>query len=69
MYIAGTSFDRNGTSSEIYQSHSTSSTVLSKVINSDSTMERAIKICFEDFHDTTTPSSVNAYLLIDLNSS
>ena len=48
-----------------WHSHSTSSPLLSKEINSYSIVDQAITICFEDFRDTAAPISVNTYPLVD----
>ena len=48
-----------------WRSHSASSPLLSKAINSTSIVDRAITVCLEDFYDTSTPASVNTYPLVD----
>lgn len=37
-----------------------------RAINSDSMVDRAIHVYFEDFHDTAAPPRVNTYPLVDL---
>ena len=67
--MADTGFGHNGISSKNYRSHSASSPVLSKTMNSDSIMELAIHVCLEDFQDTVMPPRVNTYPLFDFDSS
>ncbi|KAL2460236.1 Uncharacterized protein Adt_43656 [Abeliophyllum distichum] len=55
-------------SSKKLRSHSTFSPALSNAINSDSIVDRAMQVCFEDFQDTAAPPSVNTYPLVDLES-
>ena len=69
MHIAGTGFCHNGISFKNYRSHSAFSPVLSKAINSDSIVERAIHVCLKDFQDTAAPPKVNTYSLVDFDSS
>ena len=59
MHIGGTGFGHLGISSRKWCSHSTFSPHLSSAINSDSIVDLAITVCFEDFHDTIAPLSVN----------
>lgn len=68
MHIAGTGFDHFEISSKKWRSHSISSPHLSSTINSDFIVDLAITVCFEDFQDTTEPSHVNTYPLVDLKS-
>jgi len=67
MHIAGTSFCYNGISSKNCRSHSVSSPALSKAMNSDSIVERAIHVCLEDFQDTAALPRVNTYPLVDFD--
>ena len=69
MHIAGTGFCHNGISSKNYRSHSASSPALSKAMNSDSVVERAIHVCLKDFQDIAVPPRVNTYPLVDFDSS
>ena len=69
MHIAGTGFGHNGISSKSYRSHSASSPTLSKPMNFDSIVERAIHVCLEDFQDTAAPPKINTYPLVDFDSS
>ena len=69
MHIAGTDFGHNGISFKNYRSHSASSPALSKTINSDSIVERAIQVCLENFQDTVAPLRVKMYPLVDFDSS
>ena len=55
--------------SKIVKSHSASSPALSKAMNSDSIVERAIHVCLEDFQETVVPPRVNTYPLVDFDSS
>ena len=65
--MAGTGLSHNGISSKNYRSHSASSPSLSKAINSDFIVERAMQVCLEDFQDTAAPPRVKIYLLVDFN--
>ena len=47
--MTGTGLGHNGISFKNYRSHSASSPVLSKAINFDSIVERAMQVCLEDF--------------------
>ena len=38
------------------------------MLNSDSIVDLAIHVCFEDFQDTTAPLSVKTYPLVDFES-
>ena len=49
-----------GMSSRKWCSHFASSPHLSSAINSDSIVDLAIAVCFEDFHDTIAIPNVNA---------
>ena len=69
MHIAGTGFCHNGISSKNCRSHSASSPVLSKAMNSNFIVERAIHVYLEDFQDTAAPPRVNIYLLVVFDSS
>ena len=59
MYIGGISFGHLGISSRKWRSHLASSLHLSRAINSDSIVDLEIIVCFEDFHETAHPLSVN----------
>ena len=65
--MAGTGFCHNGISSKNCRSHSASSPALSKVMNSDSIVKRAIHVCLKDFQDTAAPPRVNTYPLVDFD--
>ena len=54
-----------GTSSKKSLSHSASSPALSRAINSDSIVDRAMHVCLEDFQDIAAPPKVNTYPLVD----
>ena len=64
--MAFTGFGLNGMSLRKFQSHSVSLLALSRMINSDSIVDRAMHIFFVDFHDAITLLEVNTYLLADL---
>ena len=67
--MAGTGFGHNHISFKKCRSHSASSPALSKAMNSDSIVERAIHVCLEDFQDTAAPPRVNTYPLVVFDSS
>ena len=67
--MAGTGLGHNGISSKNYRSHYASSPTLSKAINSDSIVDRAIHVCLKDFQDIAAPLRVNTYPLVDFDSS
>ena len=67
--MAGTGLGHNGKSSKKYRSHSVSSPALSKTINFDSIVKRAMHVCLKDFQDTAAPPRVNTYPLVDFDSS
>jgi len=67
MHIAGTGFCHNGISFKNCRSHSASSPALSKAMNSDSIVERAIHVYLKDFQDIAAPPRVNMYLLVDFD--
>ena len=67
--MAGTGLDHNDISFKNCRNHSASSLDLSKDINSDSIVERAINVCLKDFQDTAAPPRVNTYQLVDFDSS
>ena len=69
MHIAGTNFYHNGIFSKNCQSHFASSPALSKTMNFDSIVERAIHVCLKDFQNTAAPPRVNTYPLVDFDSS
>ena len=56
---------QNGTSSMKFRSHSASSPALFKAMNSDTIVERAIHVCFDDLQDIVPPPIVKMYLLVD----
>ena len=66
--MAGTSLGHNSMPSKNYRSHSASSPALSKAINSDSIVERAMQVCLKDFQDTAEPPRVNMYPLVNFDS-
>ena len=68
MQIAGTGFDHLGISSTKWRSHSASSAALSSAMNSDSIVDLAIQVYFEDFHEIAALPSVKTYPLVDLKS-
>ena len=51
MHIGAIGLVQNGISSKKFQSHLASSPALSKVMNSDYIVERAIHVCLDDFED------------------
>lgn len=51
-----------------FWSHSTSLPALSRVINLDFIVERAIHLYLEDFQETAPPPRVNTYPLVDFTS-
>jgi len=63
--IVGTSLDQYGIFYKKFLIHSASSIALSRVINSDFIINPVIYIFLEDFHDRTTPLSVNTYPPVD----
>ena len=69
MHMAGTGFGHNGISFKNCQNHSTSSLVLSKAINFDSIVDRAIHFCLKDFQGIAALLRVNTNSLVDFNSS
>ena len=69
MHMAGTGFGHNDISFKNYRNHSASSPALSKAMNSDFIVERAIHVCLEDFHYTAAPPRVNTYLIVNFDSS
>ena len=66
--MALTDFGHIGMSSRKFQNHSASSLALSKAMNFDSMVDRAIHVFLEDFHDIYAPPKVNIYPLVDLDS-
>ena len=58
MHIGGTGFGHLGMSSRKWRSHSASSPHLSSAIKSDSIVDLAITVYFEDFHDTAAPPGI-----------
>ena len=65
MHIGDIGLGQNGISSNKFRSHSASSPALSKVMNSDSIVERAIHVCLDDFQDIAPPPIVKTYPLVD----
>ena len=63
--MAGTGLGYNGIKN--CRSHSTSFPALSKAINFDSIVERAMQVCLKDFQDTVAPPRVNMYPLVDFD--
>ena len=51
MQVAGTGFDHLEISFTKWRSHLASSAALSSAMNSDSIVDLAIQVCFEDFHE------------------
>jgi hypothetical protein len=64
----GTSFGQHWISSKKFQSHSTSSSTLSRTINSNSIIDLMIHFYLENFYDTIASSSVKIYPLVDFKS-
>ena len=50
------------------RSHSASSPALSYAMNSDSIIDLAMHVCFENFQDTIAPPRVKTYSLVDFES-
>ena len=67
--MAGIGLGHSSISLKNYRSHPASSPPLFKTINTDSIVEWAIQVCLKDFQDTTTPSRVKMYLLVNFDSS
>jgi len=67
--MVGIALGHSGISSRNYRSHSTSSPVLFKAINSDFIVERAMQVCLKDFQDIASPPRVKMYPLVDFDSS
>jgi len=65
--MADTAFGHNSISFKNYRNHYASSPALSKAINFDSIVERAIHVCLKDFQDTAAPPRVNTYPLVDFD--
>ena len=68
MHMVGIDLGHKGISTRNCRSHSASFPALSKAINSDSIMERAMQVCLKDFQNTIAPSRVKMYSLIDFDS-
>ncbi|KAK9142524.1 hypothetical protein Syun_011924 [Stephania yunnanensis] len=66
MHIAVTGFGQQGISSKKFLSHSASSAALSRAMNSDSMVDRAIHVSFDDFQEIAAPPNVNTYPLVNL---
>ena len=69
MHVSGTGFGYSDISFKNCRNHSTSSPVLSKIINSDSIVERAMQVCLKYFQDIAALPRVNTYPLVDFDSS
>ena len=69
MHITGTGLGYSGIYFKNYQSHSASFPALSKAINSDSIIERAMQVYLKDFQYTSVPPRVKMYPLLDFDSS
>ena len=67
--MAGTGLGHKGIFSRNYRNHSASSPALSKAINSDSIVKRAMQVCLEFFQDMATLPRVKMYPLVDFDSS
>ena len=65
MHIGVIGLGQNGIFSKKFRSHSASSHALSKTMNSDSIVERAIHVCLDDFQDIAPPPIVKTYPLVD----
>ena len=59
MQIGPTGLEKNGISSKKLWRYSASSPTLSKAMNSNSIVERAIHVCLEDFQETAPPPIMN----------
>ena len=59
-------FVQNGISSRKLGTNSASSPALSKAMNLDSIVERAIYVCLDDFQDIDPPQIVKTYPLVDI---
>ena len=68
MHIVGTDFGHIGIASRKWRSYSASSSALSKAINSNSIVDLAKQVYFEDFQDTVAPPTVKTYPLVDFES-
>lgn len=68
MYIGSTNFSPIRISYNKWHNHLTSSPYLSKVINSNYIVDRAITVSLEDFDDIIAPTRANTYLLVDFES-
>ena len=55
-------------SSSNWRSHSTSSVALSRAMNFNSIVERAMHVCLEYFQDTAAPPSMKTYPLMNFES-
>ena len=65
MHIEDIGLGQNEISSMKFRSHSTFSSALSKAMNSDSIVERAIQVCLDDFQDISPPPIVKTYTHVD----
>ena len=65
MHIGAIGLGQNGISSYKFQSHSASSPALSKAMNSDSIIERAIHVYLDDFQYIAPPPLVKTYPLVN----
>ena len=66
--LADTGFNHLEISFKNWRNHSISLVALSRVMNSDSIIERVIHVCWEDFQDITVPPSMKTYSLMDFES-
>ena len=67
--MTGTGLGHSGISFKNCRRHSAFSPSLSKAINFDPIVERAMYVCLKDFKDTVVHPSVNTYVLVDFDSS
>jgi len=65
--MAGTGLGHSGISSKNCRSYSASSPTLSKAINFDFIVERAMQACLENFQDIVVPPRVKIYPLVDFD--
>jgi len=65
----GSAFSTHGISFKNYRSHSASFSALSKAMNSNFIVKRAIHVCIKDFQDFVAPLRGNMYPLVDFDSS
>ena len=65
--MAGIGLGHSGISYKNCRSHSASSPALSRAINSNSIVERAMQVCLEYFQDIVVPLRVKMYPLVDFD--